>query len=170
VGVNTSAMIDAAIVGRNVLTVLDPAFSSTQEGTLHFHYLLREEGGFLNIAADFEEYQAQLAEVVAGGIDESARVRSFVESFVRPRGIDLPVAPLLAEELAALARSEPLAQERPARALLYAARLALLVPTTAATLTVIIGKIVRELGHARSAWRAGRGRAKSKEAARTASP
>src|SRR3712207_6916201 len=36
VGVNTTAMIEAAIVGRPVLTVLDDAFALTQRGTLHF--------------------------------------------------------------------------------------------------------------------------------------
>ena len=41
-GVNTSAMIEAAILGRPVLSVLAPEFAATQEGTVHFHYLLPE--------------------------------------------------------------------------------------------------------------------------------
>ena len=39
VGLNTSAMIEAAIVGRPVHTILVPEFQHSQEGTLHFRYL-----------------------------------------------------------------------------------------------------------------------------------
>ena len=49
VGINTTAMIEAAIVGKSVLTVLAPEFA--QESTLHFHYLLEENGGFLHVAS-----------------------------------------------------------------------------------------------------------------------
>ena len=50
VGVNTTAMIEAAIVGRTVHSVLAPEFQDTQGGTLHFRYLLAENGGFLRVA------------------------------------------------------------------------------------------------------------------------
>jgi hypothetical protein len=40
VGVNTSALIESAIVGRAVYTVLAPEFRDTQQGTLHFHHLV----------------------------------------------------------------------------------------------------------------------------------
>ena len=39
VGINTTAQIEGAIVGRPVHTVLADDFRLTQEGTLHFHYL-----------------------------------------------------------------------------------------------------------------------------------
>ena len=40
VGINTSAQIEAGIVGRPVFTVQTDEHVGTQEGTLHFHYLL----------------------------------------------------------------------------------------------------------------------------------
>ena len=44
VGINTSAFIEAAVVGKPVLTVLEPEISeNNQEGTLHLHYLLDEQ-------------------------------------------------------------------------------------------------------------------------------
>ena len=58
VGINTSAMIEAAIVGRTVHTLLDPVFSGTQEGTLHFRYLLPANGGFLHVAHSLDEHVA----------------------------------------------------------------------------------------------------------------
>src|SRR5581483_2788529 len=50
VGINTTAMIEAAILGKSVLTVLVPSFA--QETTLHFHNLKAEHGGFLHVAGD----------------------------------------------------------------------------------------------------------------------
>ena len=50
VGVNTTAMVEAAIQGRTVHAVLADEFQDTQGGTLHFRYLLSENGGFLRVA------------------------------------------------------------------------------------------------------------------------
>jgi hypothetical protein len=109
VGMNTTAMIEAAILGKSVLTVLVPEFA--QETTLHFHYLLSENGGFLHVASDLDEHLRQLSGVLDDDELGAVRRRAFVESFVRPRGLDRPAAPTGAEaieELASLpARSGP---------------------------------------------------------------
>ncbi len=63
VGLNTSALIEAGIVGRAVHTMLLPEFYENQEGTLHFRYLL--EGGLLRHARDLDTHVAQLAESLA---------------------------------------------------------------------------------------------------------
>ena len=108
VGINTTAMIEAAIVGKSVLTVLAPEFA--QENTLHFPYLLAENGGFLHAAASLSEHVDQLAGVVRDADADSAERRRFVESFVRPHGLDRPATPILAdaiEELATLPVERP---------------------------------------------------------------
>jgi hypothetical protein len=102
VGINTTAMIEAAILEKSVLTVLVPRF--TQETSLHFHHLLTENGGFLNVATDLEEHTRQLVHVLDEDGAGAARRRAFVASFVRPNGLDRPAAPIGAaaiEELAA---------------------------------------------------------------------
>lgn len=138
VGINTSAMIESAIVGRNVLTILDPAFAGTQEGTLHFHYLLRENGGFLSIARSLDEHREQLATVLASGPAEQDNVQEFIRTFVRPHGLDVPAAPLVAEGLLELACSTP--EPRPAPpASVHVLRLALLVPTAVVSLLTLVG-------------------------------
>ena len=101
VGMNTTAMIEAAILGKSVLTVLVPEFA--QETTLHFHYLLSENGGFLHVASDLDEHIRQLAGVLDEDEEGAARRRAFVESFVRPRGLDRPAAPIGAEAIEELA-------------------------------------------------------------------
>src|SRR5258705_6454699 len=45
VGIKTSALIEAAILGQPVLSLMKRDFARTQEGTLHFRYLLPEKGG-----------------------------------------------------------------------------------------------------------------------------
>jgi hypothetical protein len=153
VGVNTSAMIDAAIVGKNVFTILDPAFAATQEGTLHFHYLLREQGGFLNVARTFDEHQAQLLHAMRGGAGESDRLRAFVESFVRPRGIDRPVAPIVADAVEEVAALEPQPADAHTPVAVQAARVALLVPTAIATLGLTAGLANERITGGRAARR-----------------
>jgi len=103
VGINTTAMIEAAVVGKSVLTVLRPEFA--QETTLHFHHLLAENGGCLHVAGSVDEHVGQLAAVLAAG--DAARSRDFVERFVRPHGIDRPATPILADAIEELAALEP---------------------------------------------------------------
>ena len=101
VGVNTSAQIESAIVGRGVYPVLDPDFRDTQEGTLHFRHLRTVNGGLLHVARDFAEHQAQLEQALAGPVDD--RCRRFVEAFVRPHGLEVEATPRLVDALEAVA-------------------------------------------------------------------
>lgn len=103
VGLNTSAMIEAAIVGKAVHTVLAPEFASSQEGTLHFRYLLEAGGGLLHVAPSLDEHYRLLAGVVSGE-DRSGEeaARRFVATFVRPQGIDKPSTPLLVDTIEGL--------------------------------------------------------------------
>jgi hypothetical protein len=101
VGINTSAQIEAAIVGRPVLTVRAPEFAHAQGGTLHFRHLVGQ-GGAVREAGSLDEHVAQLDEVLRGRVDP-ARARTFVRDFVRPAGLDQPVAPLFARHVAAIA-------------------------------------------------------------------
>lgn len=115
VGLNTSAQLEAGIAGTPVLTILAPEFSDGQQGTIHFTYLLKEHGGFVDVAPDFDTHRQQLAAAVAGTVDRVATQR-FIEQFVRPHGLDRPATPIMVaaiEELAAhrqRPQAAPLAQ------------------------------------------------------------
>jgi hypothetical protein len=133
-------MIEAAIVGKSVLTVLEPEFA--QESTLHFHQLLEENGGFLHVAASLEELLSQLGGVLdRDDSDDQVRLR-FVESFVRPHGLDRPATPILAdavEELAGLPVSAPV------RAGTLLLRAALTFEAAACSLLLVVTPAVRPL-------------------------
>ena len=98
VGANTTALIDAAIIGRRTFSVLLPELRGAQEGTLHFHYLLRENGGPLTVAGSLAEHAEQLRDWLESPADDIWR-EAFLESFVRPNGLHEPAAPLLVDDL-----------------------------------------------------------------------
>jgi len=101
VGLNTSALVEAAIVDRPVFTVLAPEFHENQEGTFHFHHLMTVGDGFLTTARGLDEHVAQLAAMARG--DTPARNASFVERFIRPRGRSVAATPVFVETVEALA-------------------------------------------------------------------
>lgn len=114
VGLNTSAFIEAAVVGKPVHTVLLPAISeANQEGTLHFHYLLNVNGGLLRVARSFDEHVALLAGSLAGPGGGDVKAARFVEGFVRPFGQSVPATPRFVEAVeAAAALPAPAPQAR----------------------------------------------------------
>ena len=99
VGINTSAMIEAAIIGRPVLSFVADRFAGTQEGTLHFHYLLPENGGFLRMARSVAEHIEQLQAVVADAPLVRRQTEHFVATFIRPHGVGRPCTPILADAI-----------------------------------------------------------------------
>jgi FkbM family methyltransferase len=105
VGINTTAEIESAILGRPVYTLLAPEFRDTQEGTLHFHHLREVNGGLLHVARDVDEHLSHLEAALRELQVDDPRCRRFVEAFVRPHGIDVPATPKLVEALESLAAS-----------------------------------------------------------------
>ena len=103
VGLNTSAFLEGAIVGRPVFTTLLPEHHENQEGTIHFHYLLNVAGGLLHAARTLAGHIEQINASLAEGASESARSRRFVEAFIRPGGIEVAATPVFVREVEALA-------------------------------------------------------------------
>jgi hypothetical protein len=152
VGVNTSAMIEAAIIGRSVLSLHVPEFARTQEGTLHFHHLLPENGGFLSFATTLDEHVKQLADRLRNPEASAAEARRFVSSFIRPHGIDRPATPIVADAIVDAGSAGPHTATTPP-AWGFAARFLLLA---AAACTAIPSWWQREDGAARTRKRLGR--------------
>jgi hypothetical protein len=108
VGLNTSAMIEAAIVGRPGFTIARPEFAGGQEQTLHFKYLLADHGGIVTMSRSFGEHVQQL-EALPDESQMRERTRRFLGSFVRPRGLEIAAGRVMAEEVerAASLRKRP---------------------------------------------------------------
>ncbi|MBA2297976.1 MAG: hypothetical protein H0W14_08055 [Actinobacteria bacterium] len=144
VGINTTAMIEAATVGRPVHALLPPTFADSQSGTYHFNYLLEVGGGgMVRSARSSAEHREQLLESLAGtdGGWEDRRVRFLVE-FVRPHGLEQPALPLVLDAIEEVAAQPPSPPRRPSLQLL-SLRLALQTSLEA----------VRGFRHLRARWR-----------------
>jgi hypothetical protein len=102
VGINTTSMIEAAILGKSVLTVIVPEFA--QLTTVHFQYLLAENGGFLHVAESLDQHVDQLGGALGEDALGAERRRRFIESFVRPAGLERPAASVTVAEIEELAR------------------------------------------------------------------
>jgi hypothetical protein len=93
VGLCTSAFLEAAIVGRPVLTLLLPAYRIHQDGMAHFRYLLTVGGGLLRTAPDLATHLDQLGQALTGPGERDALNTAFVTAFVRPAGLDIAATP-----------------------------------------------------------------------------
>ncbi|MSO83548.1 MAG: hypothetical protein EXQ53_09685 [Acidobacteria bacterium] len=103
VGINTSAMIEAAIVGRPVFSMLASEFAGTQEGTIHFHHLLPENGGCVRFASTIEEHVRQMSERLLDPEAARAETERFIASFIRPHGLERPATPIFVDTIERLA-------------------------------------------------------------------
>lgn len=104
-GINTSAMIEAGILGKPVFTILTPDFKDTQTGTLHFHHLV--QGGLLYLSEDFDEHLKQLNDVLSGDMSYKKRIGDFIHNFIRPYGLDVACTPIFVDAVESLDKVQP---------------------------------------------------------------
>ena len=102
-GVCTSAFLEAAIVGRPVLTMLLPEFRIHQEGMAHFRYLMQIEDGLLEAAPTLDTHLRQLSAAIAAPAERGDRAARFLKAFVRPNGLDCAATPVFVEQVERLA-------------------------------------------------------------------
>jgi len=100
-------MIEGAVLDRPVHTVLLPDFRDSQEGTVHFHYLLHGANGLLRASSTLDAHAADLAATLDGRVADPARSRNFVRAFVRPGPASVPAATRFVEELEMLVAAPP---------------------------------------------------------------
>ncbi len=110
VGVNTSALIDAAVVDRPCLTILSSEYHRTQRGIGHFRHLAA--GGFLEQAVSLDEAACLVQRVVDGHDRRGPQRRQFVRRFIRPWGMDVPAERVVASAIATLAAGAPITSDR----------------------------------------------------------
>jgi hypothetical protein len=109
VGLCTSAFLEAAILGRPVLTLQLPAYRIHQEGMAHFRYLLTVDGGLLETAHELSTHIRQLGAAIRGDAAQEERRQRFLATFVRPFGLDIAATPRFVDAVERAARQERLA-------------------------------------------------------------
>jgi hypothetical protein len=102
VGLNTTAQVEASILGTPVYTYSAGDLAPGQDRTLHYDYLLKQHGGAVTHSDSLAGHVRDLEGAVAGDYDREA-IRRFSEAFIRPRGLDKAVSPIVADEVLELA-------------------------------------------------------------------
>jgi hypothetical protein len=115
-GINTSALIEAGIIGRAVHTITVPEFASSQTGVLHYRYLREVGGGLVQVSATLGENVGRLGDVLAGRDTEGEEAaRRFTAVFVRPQGVEIPATPVFVDAIEELVRNGANERERETR-------------------------------------------------------
>jgi len=127
IGLVTSAFLEAAVVGRPVLTFALPAYRPHQEEMLHFRYLTTVGGGLLWSAPNMPTHVQQLTQTIAAHGPRDERNTRFLREFIRPAGLDVAATPAFVDAIARLQREgtrgdETLAHSRLAPVALALAR------------------------------------------------
>jgi hypothetical protein len=114
VGLNSTALIESAIIGRPVLTWLTPEYEDSQNGTMHFG-LIAGPDGMLIVGRTWSEHLDQLRAALRDEDVDGDRRRRFIGSFVRPRGTRVRATDALADALEQAATAPPPAPARSLR-------------------------------------------------------
>jgi hypothetical protein len=110
IGANTSAELEAAIVGKPIFTIEDQFFKTGQSGTIHFRYLA---GPLARVASSLEEHYDQLEQGLNRNPKENPN-QAFVLSFLRPGGLDRRAADVTADVLEGISQKDVLMSNREA--------------------------------------------------------
>lgn len=101
VGVNTTAMVEAAIADRPCISI--GARPDARFG--HIAHLIN--AGFLEEARDVPSAVERIARIAAGSDERASQRRGFVSSFIRPCGVERDASSVMAATLAAIAAGRP---------------------------------------------------------------
>lgn len=101
VGLNTTAFLEAAVADRPCLTIVSDEYHAVQGRTGHFRHLLA--GDFLEVSSSMAEVAVRVRRITDGADERAGSRRRFVESFLRPRGLDTRAAAVVADTIEELA-------------------------------------------------------------------
>jgi hypothetical protein len=103
-GVNTSAFLDAAVMDKPCVTAVTKQYRGTQSGRGHFAHLV--QGDFIEMAQSLESAAVVIGGIVAGADAKAAQRRAFVESFLRPHGLQHNASQVFAQAVKHIAERE----------------------------------------------------------------
>lgn len=112
-GINTTVFLEAAILDRPSIVLVEPGTDHFQQGLVHFRYLL--DAGFLELAENVDAAAGRVLEAVAGVDRHRQARRDFVGSFIRPQGLDSSSAEAMARALLDLVSGSPDSRDRRSR-------------------------------------------------------
>ena len=106
IGLNTTAMVETAIVDKPTITWLNERYASTQELSGHFHHLA--DAGFMETARTSAEVTDKIGRLLADEDPGRECRRTFVTDFIRPWGRGVAASVVMKEALLAIAQHRAL--------------------------------------------------------------
>ena len=94
IGINTTAMLEACVIGKPCLAIMTEEFKSAQTERAHFQQVLR--GGFLEIAEYYQAVVPILQNLLSGKDTKIQARKDFSHSFFRPHGLQFAASDLAA--------------------------------------------------------------------------
>jgi hypothetical protein len=94
-GLNTTAFLEAVVVDRPCLTIVNDEFWASQHRTGHFRHLIK--GDFLEVSEDAAEVAARVERILAGADEKRTGRREFTRWFLRPCGNAVPPTMVVAD-------------------------------------------------------------------------
>ncbi len=101
-GINTSGMFNAVVLGKPCLTIISERYRETQSEAMHFQHLL--EADVLDPSGDPAGCAATIARLLRGDDERREQRRRFLGDWIRPRGEERAAGELAAAAIEQLAR------------------------------------------------------------------
>ena len=108
VGINTSAMIESAIVDIPCVTIIDERYRSWQTDMGHFRHLMN--GDFLEVQYSYATAVEAIARILDGQDVKCEQRKRFVRQFIRPHGLQRPASEILCAAVEMAAEGKTAAQ------------------------------------------------------------
>lgn len=96
-GINTSGMIDAAIMDKPIISLLAERYRSTQIETEHFRHLVKNN--VLKLVKTPQDFAEVLERILRGQDLHKKQRQSFVKKFIRPGGLKVSAGEMAAHEI-----------------------------------------------------------------------
>ncbi len=106
VGLNTSALVEAAILGKPCFTVTASEHRAGQQETLHYRYLTAR---ILHEAPDLDSHFTQLSQALRNDAFGRGGAAAFVADFIRPHGLNEAATPIFVAAIEEALRLTPAA-------------------------------------------------------------
>jgi hypothetical protein len=103
ISINTSAMVDAILAGKPVISLEREEFSKTQ--VLAQHYKHMRESDALYITKTSEEFLEIFSKLLVGEDPKKIEREKFIKNFIRPRGLEKSVGEMVVYEIESLVKN-----------------------------------------------------------------
>lgn len=100
VGINTTGFLDAAVVDKPCVTLMDEQMRYGQGA--HFNYLI--DADFIEVASERSEVFEIIDRILKGADSKKENRRKFVHQFIRPLGVDHSAGMIMAKAILAVGR------------------------------------------------------------------